>query len=272
VGAARVVPGMTTANVPPASSLSGAAPVLDVDESSFPTEVLERSHSVPVVVDYWAAWCGPCRVLGPVLERLAQEAGGSWTLAKVDVDANPRLAAAAGVQGIPAVRAFRDGRQVAEFTGALPEPQVREWLRALGPSEADTAVAEAKRKLDAGDVSGAADAFREALESDPGHPGARGGLRRAELQARASQVDEAELVRRLEADPGDARAGLQAADLAAARGDLEGAFNRLVALVAATSGIEREEARRHLLGLLETVPPADPRAVAARRALSRALF
>lgn len=245
--------------------------VIDVTEATFAEEVLRRSHERPVVVDFWAEWCGPCRTLGPVLERLAVEAKGEWVLAKVDVDANGSLAAAAQVQGIPAVRAFRDGRQVDEFTGALPESQVREWLVGLGPQPADLAVAGATEAAEAGDLEAARDGFRRALDLDPGHEMARKGLAEVELRLRTAGQDRKALIRRA-ADPGDLDAVLGLADLDAASGDLESAFGRLVESVGQTSGPDRERIRVHLLGLLDTLPPDDSRAMTARRSLALALF
>ncbi len=127
---------MTTDGIPLLGQQTGPmTAVLDVTEATFGADVVERSREVPVVIDLWAEWCAPCRQLGPVLEKLAAEAAGAWVLAKVDVDANPRLAQALQVQGIPAVKAVFNGEIVAEFTGALPEAQVRAWLTQLAPAQ-----------------------------------------------------------------------------------------------------------------------------------------
>jgi putative thioredoxin len=246
--------------------------VIEVGESTFERDVLARSHEVPVVVDFWAAWCGPCRVLGPTLERLAGEAAGDWVLAKVDVDANPQLAAAFGIQGIPAVRAFKDGRQVAEFVGALPEEHVARWLAELGPSPAEVAVAEGQEAEARGDVTAARDSYRRALQEEPGHATARSALERIELVLRSSSLDEDDLRRRVDADPADLSALRDLADLEAVRGRVTEAFELLLSAVRRFTGDDREAARRHLVKLLETVPPDDPRAMAARRSLSLALF
>ncbi|MGH2786329.1 MAG: tetratricopeptide repeat protein [Actinomycetota bacterium] len=246
--------------------------VADVSETDFQEQVLERSHEVPVVVDFWAEWCGPCRILGPILERLAGEADGGWVLAKVDVDSNPRLSAAAGVQGIPAVRAFKDGREVAEFTGALPEPQVREWLKQLGPSSADLLVSEGRSAEAAGDLAGAAELYRGALDHEPGDNEARSLLAAVDMKLRTASLDEESLRTRLESDPTDVDAATGLADIAAASGDFDRAFDLLLDVVRLTSDEERDRARIHLLTLLEALPISDPRAIAARRALSLVLF
>jgi putative thioredoxin len=246
--------------------------VFDVTDATFERDVLERSHRVPVVVDIWAEWCGPCRTLSPVLERLAEEAEGAWVLAKADADTNPGITSAFRVQGIPAVHAIRDGRHVAQFVGALPEERVRDWLAQLGPSRGDVAVEEGLAAEARGDLEGAADAYRRALEEEPGHAEAKRSLERVELALRSGGVDEASLRARLEADPTDVEAAAGLADAAAARGRLEDAADVLLGVVRATSGEERTKARLHLLRLLDTVPEDDPRALAARRSLSLALF
>ena len=155
--------------------------ILDVDESTFEPEVIQRSYEVPVVVDFWAAWCGPCRVLGPILERLAIEAGGTFRLAKVDVDANPRLAIRFGVQGIPAVRAFRQGEVTAEFAGAQPENAVRRFLERIAPNEAAQAVESAASLLATRHWEEAEAAFRSVLDREEGNARAALGLTQALL-------------------------------------------------------------------------------------------
>lgn len=246
--------------------------VLDVADATFEAEVVERSHQLPVVVDFWAAWCGPCRALSPVLERLARESEGQWVLAKVDVDANPTLAARFGIQGIPAVRAWREGREIAEFVGALPEPQVREWLGQLGPSPADLATDEGDEARSRGELENARAAYARALQHDPGHDRARSGLEAVELKLRAATVNEEAARRALDGDPSDVAAAIQLADLFAARDDYEEASELLLNVVRNGDSESREEARKHLPKLLDTLPPDDARALSARRSLSLALF
>jgi putative thioredoxin len=246
--------------------------IIDVDESTFTEQVLDRSTEVPVVVDFWADWCGPCHALGPILEKLATEANGSWVLAKVDVDANPSLAAAARVQGIPAVRAFKDGRQVAEFTGALPEPHVRTWLKKLGPSPADLAVERGVAAEQRGEPLEAQQAYEEALDEEPGNVDARRGLSRVKLALRTEGLDETGLRRRLEAHEDGLDAVLGLSDLEAARGDIDAAARLLIDVIRGADKQQSERARLHLLELLETLPPDDPRALRARRSLSLALY
>src|SRR5919198_1360308 len=153
-----------------------SAGVMDVSAATFEADVIEASFERPVVVDFWAPWCGPCRMLGPLLERLAGEAGGAWVLAKVNVDQAPAVAARYGVQGIPAVKGFRDGRVVVEFVGAQPEPAVRRFLERLAPSTAERDVGEGQRHADLGDLTAAVAAFRRGLASHTDHPRALLGL------------------------------------------------------------------------------------------------
>lgn len=174
--------------------------VMDVNADQFEAEVVERSKRQPVVVDFWAPWCGPCRVLGPTLEALADEAAGAWVLAKVNVDQNQGLAGQFGVRGIPAVKAFVDGKIVDEFTGALPRQRIEAWLEGVVPDEAaqarDEAVAEAMAAEQAGDLEAAQAAWRRVLRDEPDH--AKAASRLALIEADRGLVAEArELLERV---------------------------------------------------------------------------
>jgi len=150
--------------------------ILDVDEATFETEVVLKSHEVPVVVDFWAPWCGPCRMLSPMLERQAIEAGGAFLLAKINVDDNPALSIRFGVQGIPAVKAFRHGEIAAEFVGAQPDTVVQRFIEQLVPSETQQAIEEALSLLGTRHYQPAEAAFREVLDKDEGNADAALGL------------------------------------------------------------------------------------------------
>jgi putative thioredoxin len=268
--------------------------VVDVSEENFQTEVLERSLQVPVVVDLWAEWCGPCKQLSPVLERLAAAGNGAWVLAKVDVDANPRIAQAFQVQSIPMVMAVVAGQPVDGFTGALPEPQVRDWIAKLldalrdrmpairqaeegggaGPVEEeldDPRFTAAEDALERGDYPAAEAAYQQILAVEPANEQARAALAQVRFLARAEQADPS-AVDRADAAPGDVDAQLAAADAELAGDQVEAAFDRLVRTVAVTAGDDRDRVREHLVGLFELFPPDDPRVSKARRSLARALF
>jgi putative thioredoxin len=234
---------------------------IDVTDATFQAAVIERSAQVPVVIDLWAPWCGPCKTLGPILERVVDATEGSVELAKVNIDENPGVAQAFRVQSIPAVFAVAGGQVVDSFIGAIPEPQIQEWVARLAPapSEADELVAK-------GDEA----SLRAALELEPGHPGAVVAL--AEVLAARHDTDEAlALLARTPETPETRRV----AALARTGGDgalgspdeIDSKLNSLLDRVK-----DDDAARQEYVDLLEVLGPDDPRTAGYRRALTSRLF
>jgi putative thioredoxin len=176
------------------------------------------------------------------------------------------------VRGIPAVKGFSGGRPVAEFTGAIPEPQVKQWLEQLGPSKGEVLTAEAGRAESSGDLDTASSLYEEALSIEPTHAEAAAGLARVRLAIRQYSLDETSISQRLAEDESDLDAVLGMADIEVGRGDHADAFQRLVDFITISAGDEKEAARQHLLGLLDTLPADDPQVLQARRSLGAALF
>lgn len=231
----------------------------DVTDATFQTAVIDRSHSVPVVVDLWAEWCGPCKTLGPIIEKVIAETGGKVELAKVDVDRNPNIAQAFRVQSIPAVFAIVDGRPVDQFVGALPEAQVREFVAKLLPTVEET---EVQKLLRAGDEA----SLRAALELEPASEEVITAL--AELLANDLRGEEAlALLEKIPESPETRRVAALARTGPSDPGDVQ---VRLAALIDRVKG--DDDARQQFVDLLELLPDDDPTKADWRRKLTSRLF
>ena len=253
--------------------------VKDTTTQGFVKDVIEESRRQPVLVDFWAEWCGPCKQLSPILEKLAIEGDGAWVLAKVDVDANPRLAQMFRVQGIPMVYAVVGGQPVDAFTGVIPESQLRPWIETVCKAggvqvetPADPRLEAADDALMSGDLDAAEQAYKKILAESPADAAAEAGLAQVALVRRVQGANPAQLIAAAQAAPDDVAAQTRAADVEVLSGQAEQAYRRLVELVRRTSGPEREGVRQHLLSLFAIAGPDDPAVAAARRQLASALF
>jgi putative thioredoxin len=271
--------------------------VVDVTDASF-AQILELSRSVPVVVDLWAEWCGPCKQLSPIIEKVTRELAGRVVLAKVDVDANPQIAQAFRAQSIPLVVALIGGQPVPMFTGAVPEEQVREVFSKLlevaaqngvtGTVPADGAEAPASEEpeekplpplhaeafaaIEAGDYARAITAYQHALAENPRDEDARAGLGQVRLLDRVQGLDLQEARAAAAAAPSDVEAQFRVADLDIAGGHVEDAFGRLLDLFAVVDDDQRTPVRERLVELFELIGAADPRVASARTRLASLLF
>ncbi|MBE2315144.1 thioredoxin [Solirubrobacter sp. CPCC 204708] len=238
---------------------------IDATDTTFEQAVIQRSYEKPVVVDFWAEWCGPCRMLGPVIEKAVEERGDAVELVKIDTDANPRVSQQFGIQSIPAVKAFKDGKVVDEFVGALPPAQVNRFLDRIVPSEADALVA------DGGEAN-----LRRALELEPTRVDAKVALARLVPREEALQLlanstgfaaEGLAAQLRLEEDP-----NLAEAFAAIDRGDTETGLDTLIGAIPASTGEQREDLRRAVVGVLDDLGVEHPVAREARRKLASALY
>lgn len=295
----RPAPGAVAEAAPTGAGPTVPSLVMDVTDETFP-QVLELSRTVPVVVDLWAEWCGPCKQLSPVLEKVVTEAAGRLVLAKVDVDANPQLSQAFRAQSIPLVVALVAGQPVPLFTGAVPEQQVREVLAQLlqvaaqngvtgavsvaGGTDAEAEAAEpvepplpplhaeAFEAIEAGDYPRAIAAYEKALAENPRDADARAGLGQVRLLDRVQGADLQAARAAAAAGPTDIAAQFAVADLDLAGGHVEDAFGRLLELFAQLSAEDRAPVRERLLELFALVGDADPRVLRARGQLASLLF
>ncbi len=279
--------------------------VIDVDERTFQSAVIERSREVPVVVDFWAVWCGPCRSLGPILEKLAQEYAGRFILARLNVDENQRLSAQYNIPGIPAVKGFRDGIVAEEFVGALPQPAVRQFLERLLPNELDLKITAARQALAAGRPAEAEAALSALLQEKPDYAAAllalaevgmardqyaaalawldrvpagtregaeasrlRQGLR---MRQAAAGATESELAAKLAADPADLAARFQLASLLAGEQRYQEALDQYLEVVRRDRGAYRNQAREAMIYLFDVLAE-DPLARTYRNRLASVLF
>ncbi len=278
---------------------------IEAGEENFEADVLERSHEVPVLVDFWAPWCGPCRVLGPVLEKLADEYSGKFVLAKINVDESPSLAGAFGVQGIPAVKLIKNGEIAGEFTGALPEPAVREMLSRYLPSEYDEQADEAADLEEQGKPAEAQAIYQSILDAEPTHAksllgfgrvlmnagdrdGALETLERispaaeerkiadrliARLQLQGDQsADEATLRQKLVAQPDSLEARFDLAQALAANEKFEEALNEFLRIVKSDREFRDDGARKAMVQIFDVLPPDDPLIDKYRSELAKVLF
>jgi putative thioredoxin len=277
-------------------------------DQSFPVDVVEASRTQPVIVDFWATWCGPCKTLGPMLEKAVVEARGAVKLVKIDVDKHPVFAGQLKVQSIPTVYAFKDGKPVDGFMGAVPESQIKSFIQALigqaGPSDLDVLLGEAKADLDAGDIGGAAQAYAQALQAAPDNVKAIAGLARCYIAGgdfeRAKEIVEmapadandpdlasvraalalaaeapaetAALEQRVAANAGDHEARFELAKAFAARGRMAEAADQLLEIIARDRAWNDEAARKQLLTIFEAAGPTSEVAKSGRRRLSSILF